>query len=557
MLSSLRWSALAFLAALFAVLAFTSVRGVDARTAARYRIWLRQLRQFDNGIETELLRTRSGAVNHYDGLVQRTKMRKQVAARLAATPKYLDDHGRAELLRALEGEPGTDGVKLGGLAEALERQDDLVEDFKFHHAVLRHAVRYLPFAARELVADAPTDHPEAGALTAELNALFTDVLLYHDFGEPHRREAIQAQVERLRDREAGFLPPQQQTAIKLLARHAEIILDKKVKVDSALEQIGQVPVSNRVEQLRRVFERNHEAAATRTIGLRYAAFVLALGTILLGAAYIILRIKHTADALQRTTNQLEVTNQALETEKDKQKELAELKSRFVSMTSHEFRTPLSVILSSSELLEAYGERWGADKRNKHLGRVQSAAKQMKQMLEAVLIIGRSEAGMLEFSPRRIDVVALCNRLVDELHMNVSTTHAIELRIDDEVGDAALDERLMGHLLGNLLSNAMKYSPEATRVKLVVARSGDDLVFAVSDEGIGIEPDDLDGLFETFRRGGNVGNISGTGLGLAIVQKAVELHGGVIDVDSEVGVGTTFTARLPLEAPGDEDAERAA
>lgn len=548
MLSTTRIGALACLVGLVGTMVFTGLRGVDQRAAEQYRTWLRELGRQNNAIEAELLRADAGVINHYDGLVEHTRLRKHIVTRLADVPAYLPADAQAEVRRALSGEALAGEGILGGLSDDLARQSNLIEDFKFHHAVLRHSVRYLPYAAQQLVEDALQDHPEAGALTAELNALFTEVLLYYDFGDSRRRGEIQDQVELLRSRDASFLPAQQRAAIRLLARHAEIILDKKEKVDEAFEQITKVPVAARIEQLRRVFERNHEAAADRTIHLRYASFVLAIGAILFGAAFIILRMKSQAGALHLAKLKLEETNQALEVEKDKQKELADLKSRFVSMTSHEFRTPLSVILSSSELLETYGERWGPDKRQSHLSRIENAAKRMHQMLEAVLIIGRSEAGMLEFKPHPMDVTAFCKELVDDLHMNVNTTHAIDARIDAGIDEALLDARLMGHLISNLLSNAMKYSPDANRVKLEVSQEGDEVVVAVSDEGIGIAPEDLDKLFETFRRGGNVGNISGTGLGLAIVQKAVDMHRGRIDVQSEMGVGTTFTVRLPLTPP---------
>lgn len=549
MLASLRIGTLLCLVALVGVLVFTSYRGVDAHQADAYRALLRTLQREDHALSAELLRTTAGTVRHYDTLVRRVKARKQAVALLGVTPSYLGARGSEELDRAIRGEPGEDGKRLGGLAGSLEQQNELVEAFKLHHSVLRHSVRFLPFAAKELVQDATADHPGASVLTAELNALFTEVLLVQEFGTVtlDRHSEIQLQIDRIRERDVGFLPRAQQRAIALLARHAELILDKKEQVDEAFEEIERVPVSNHIEQVRRVFERNHEAAAAQTVQLRYAAFVLSLGTIFLGAAFIILRLKHAANELSLAKVALEEANVALEQEKDKEKELAELKSRFVSMTSHEFRTPLTVIGSSAELLQTYGETWDTDKRAKHFGKIKLATAQMKRMLDAVLLVGKAEAGMLKFEPRGIDVAALVAEVVEELQMDVNTSHTIEVNLDEEVSEAVLDERLMKHLVTNLLTNAMKYSPDAARVFLDVSVDDDELVIVVEDTGLGIAPNDLDRLFESYYRGENVGNIKGTGLGLALVKTAVDQHSGSIHVESELGGGTTFTVRIPLDA----------
>ena len=549
MLASLRLGTLLCLAALVGVLVFTSYRGVDAREADGYRVLLRTLQREDHALSAELLRTAAGTVRHYDTLARRIKARKQVVELLGAVPAYLGARGSDELDRAIRGEPGEDGKRLGGLVASLDQQNELVEAFKVHHSVLRHSVRFLPFAAKNLVQDAVVDHPDASVLTAELNALFTEVLLVQEFGTLtlNRRSEIQLQIDAIRDRDVAFLPREQQRAITLLARHAELIVDKKEQVDDAFEEIERVPVANHIEQVRRVFERNHEAAAAQTVQLRYAAFVLSLSTIFFGAAFIILRMKQAADELTFAKGELETANALLEQEKDKERELAELKSRFVSMTSHEFRTPLTVIGSSAELLQSYGESWDEEKRVKHFDKIKLATGQMKRMLDAVLLVGKAEAGMLKFEPRAIDVAALVDEVVEELQMDLHTSHTIEVNLDEGVTEAVLDERLLKHLVTNLLTNAMKYSPDAARVFLDVKIEDDELTIVVEDTGLGIAPQDLDRLFESYYRGDNVGNIKGTGLGLALVKTAVDQHSGAIDVESELGGGTTFTVRIPLDA----------
>ncbi|KAB8335023.1 PAS domain S-box protein [Scytonema tolypothrichoides VB-61278] len=229
----------------------------------------------------------------------------------------------------------------------------------------------------------------------------------------------------------------------------------------------------------------------------------------------------------------------------KEKELNELKSRFVSMTSHEFRTPLSTILSSSELLEHYRHKWTEEKQLSHLHRIQTSVKRMTDMLNNVLVIGKVEAGKLDFRPVPFDLVEYCHYLVEELQLNVNNQHAINFSSQSDFMPCCMDEKLLGHILGNLLSNAIKYSPTNTTVRFTLAFHHARAVFTIQDQGIGIPPADLPHLFDSFHRATNVGNIQGTGLGLAIVKNCVETHHGEITVKSEIGLGTIFTVTLPL------------
>ncbi len=229
---------------------------------------------------------------------------------------------------------------------------------------------------------------------------------------------------------------------------------------------------------------------------------------------------------------------------DRQKELNELRSRFVAMTSHEFRTPLATILSSAELLKYYGDRLPAEEKTAVIQSIESSVQRMTRMLDRVLLIGKVEAHMLEFTPQKIDLVALCQGLVEEARTQLpDATCTVRTAIADDVGWGVYDEKLLGHIFGNLLSNAIKYSPNGGEVGFTVYRQADKMVFEVSDQGIGIPSDEIAHLFESFHRSSNVGNIQGTGLGLAIVKNSVDLHGGRIEVRSELGKGTCFTVRL--------------
>jgi len=232
-----------------------------------------------------------------------------------------------------------------------------------------------------------------------------------------------------------------------------------------------------------------------------------------------------------------------------EKELSRLKTNFVSMVSHEFRTPLEVVLSSADILYRYLDRLQPAERNQHLAAIQNSVKSMAEMMEEVLLLGRFDAGRLQFAPDDVHLPAYCKRLVDE--MRSTAGGAISLILAEFPALVRADETLLRHILTNLLSNAVKYSSPGEKVEFRVERSERDAVFRISDRGIGIPAADQARLFEAFHRARNVGTVPGTGLGLHVVKRCVELHGGTIEMQTEVGQGTCFTVRLPLFDLADE------
>lgn len=230
---------------------------------------------------------------------------------------------------------------------------------------------------------------------------------------------------------------------------------------------------------------------------------------------------------------------------ERDRELRELKADFVSMASHEFRTPLTTIFSSTELLQHYGPIWPEDKKLKHYNRIEAAVKRMTALLDDVLLYSKAEAGKLEFNPAPLVLKNLCSDLVEELQLGIGEKHKITWVYSGPCHNCCMDEKLLLHILTNLLSNAIKYSPSGTTVFFSCSCENAEVIFEIKDEGIGIPPEDQARLFESFYRAKNVEDIPGTGLGLAIVKKSVELHGARITVNSEVGVGTTFRVTLPL------------
>ncbi|NHC34641.1 sensor histidine kinase [Scytonema millei] len=258
-----------------------------------------------------------------------------------------------------------------------------------------------------------------------------------------------------------------------------------------------------------------------------------------------------SDSFNRMAAQLqisftEITTKNLEVEQAlvKEKELSELKSRFVSMTFHEFRTPLTAILSSAELLEDYGAIWHEEKKRHHLQRIQTQVKHMTSLLNDVLVMGKAEAGKLECQVTPIDLFQWCRSLVEEVQL-ITKTHEIVFHSQGKAEIVRLDEKLLRHILTNLLSNAIKYSPSATEVNFDLIWEPNQIIFQVRDRGIGIPASDRENLFDSFHRATNVGNIAGTGLGLAIVKKAVETHQGEIWFETQVGMGTKFIVAIPL------------
>jgi PAS domain S-box-containing protein len=230
---------------------------------------------------------------------------------------------------------------------------------------------------------------------------------------------------------------------------------------------------------------------------------------------------------------------------ERERELGELKTNFVSMVSHEFRTPLEVIVSSTDILDRYLDRLPAPERAEHLRAIQDSVKRMSGMMEDVLLLGRFESDRQQFRPDDLHLTACCRRLADEMRSATGGRCPIQLSLADDLPLARADESLLRHILTNLLSNAVKYSSAGSPVRLSLGRDGPDAVFRIEDTGLGIPAADQAHLFEAFHRGRNARQISGTGLGLVIVKRSVELHGGRIEFTSEEGKGTKFTVRLPV------------
>jgi len=252
--------------------------------------------------------------------------------------------------------------------------------------------------------------------------------------------------------------------------------------------------------------------------------------------------KESENALVRLNAELErkveERTQSLTQALEKEKELNELKSRFVSMASHEFRTPLSTILSSAYLLTKYQQTEEQPKRDRHIQRIVSSVTMLNDILNDFLSVGKIEEGKIQVRLTSINVEETINGIISELLTIIKQGQQIEYK---HIGEPyfTLDPGLLKHIVMNLVSNAIKFSPEYGTIQINTLNAGEHLLLTVKDAGLGISQEDQQHLFERFFRGSNVTNIQGTGLGLHIVAKYTELMNGTISCASELDKGTTF------------------
>ena len=236
-------------------------------------------------------------------------------------------------------------------------------------------------------------------------------------------------------------------------------------------------------------------------------------------------------------------NEELTKSLEKEKELNDLKSRFVSMASHEFRTPLSTILSSISLLSKYTKTEDQPKRDKHVERIKYSVKSLTDILNEFLSLGKIEAGKIEVRNEEFDLKAFVDSVVYEMNILLKPGQQFNYT---HIGDKILfsDSHLLKHILVNLISNAIKFSPENSVIKIYSEITGGITTIQITDQGMGIPKSDQVHLFERFFRATNVTNIQGTGLGLHIVGRYVELLDGIIKYNSELEKGSSFTIKLP-------------
>jgi PAS domain S-box-containing protein len=229
---------------------------------------------------------------------------------------------------------------------------------------------------------------------------------------------------------------------------------------------------------------------------------------------------------------------------EKERELNDLKSKFVSIASHEFRTPLSTVLSSASLIQQYKDKGDLDKVDKHVQRIKSSVNHLTMILNDFLSLGKLEEGKVEINKEKIDLPSFANEIKDDVNAFLKEGQEVNVQCEGTDTQIESDARILRNIMFNLISNASKYSEPHKNIFLTCSKKNNQIVFTIRDEGIGIPQEDQKHLFERFFRASNAGNIQGTGLGLNIIKRYADLLKGTVTFNSEYGKGTTFTVVIP-------------
>ncbi len=260
-----------------------------------------------------------------------------------------------------------------------------------------------------------------------------------------------------------------------------------------------------------------------------------------------MRVEQRTRELAETLLKLEDSQMEALRALEKERELNDMKSQFMTIASHEFRTPLATILSSASLIGRYALTEEDEKRQKHVQRIKSAVKNLTEILNDFLSIGKLEEGHVQSVPVRVDLPVFCQELMEEMQGVCQEGQRIHYQHQGPA-KAWLDQHLVPNVLINLLSNAIKYSEPQSEIRLRTRVENENVHFEIQDQGIGIPENDQPHVFDRFFRAHNAGNAQGTGLGLNIVKKYIDLMGGEISFKSAPGSGTTFFVKLPSHAP---------
>jgi two-component system sensor histidine kinase/response regulator len=273
-----------------------------------------------------------------------------------------------------------------------------------------------------------------------------------------------------------------------------------------------------------------------------------------------LRLCSLQKKLQEQNEQLQLSASVLARSLKQERELSEMKTNFISVVSHEFRTPLTTIQSAAELLEHY--EWTKEEKTEQLHQIQSEVKHMTELMEDVLFLSRTNANKAKLNITEFDLLKFCKQLLRQIQRTFGKNYNLHSSFHHSVNDISIDnphlqqdipqftvqmdEKLLRQILSNLITNAIKYSPENKDIDFQMIIDQEKAIFIISDHGIGIPEEDLIHLFSAFHRGKNVGILPGTGLGLSIVKNCVDIHNGLISVKSQLNIGTEFRVTLPID-----------
>jgi PAS domain S-box-containing protein len=334
-----------------------------------------------------------------------------------------------------------------------------------------------------------------------------------------------------------------------LATVDPISTTEKVLFDAGLRSYARIALIAKGNMLGSMNFHSEEVNAFSLSQLDIAREASAQMAIAIQNAQLYQQVQNHAQELEQRvlerTLELQASEKSLRAALAQEKELNELKTRFVSMVSHDFRTPLTIIQSNTNLLQASQSTLDEGKKARYYSRIYSQIQRMVELLDDVISFSRADTATSTTNFVATDLDQFCQAIVDEMQSTGNLSHTLIYSSSQGPANILVDEKLLQQALINLLTNAFKYSPAESNVYLDLSFTRENALIRVQDEGIGIPKADQPHLFQMFHRAVNVGTITGTGLGLAIVKRAVEAHQGKIEVESEEGVGTTFTVKLPL------------
>ena len=525
---------------------------IDANQHSRYRSDLRQLEGLHATLNESVLQARLGLLSYYDPLNLAVAELGAVRNRLDQAPGFVDPQGVATIQ-----------ASLAVYDDFMRQKQDLVERFKLQDAVLSNSLSYFTIVVSELAADTrqglfvPTDQ-------RTLNGLLQDILLYNFTANPELVPAIQAYRDTLLNHalEADETALRDNLEINTVINHTNIILERKPILDNLVTDLLAVPVSGQIASLITFYDQQYETAlgVAQFYQLMLVLFtVAALGYIALN---IILRLQFSADTLRHARDELQITYNDLEVQTDqletanaeRNRLIADLqqaihvKDSFLATMSHELRTPLNAIIGYSGILTMGISGAIDEEAGELISSIAESSEHLLGLINEVLDIAKIESGRLEIITAPLNI----RTLVQTWHNRIGVLArpkglALDVIVDPDLPELLLgDEERLTQIATNLLSNAVKFTDNG-RVSLELHAQRGHWVMEVTDTGIGIPPHALDYIFDEFRQvdGTYRRSYGGTGLGLAIVNKLCESMDGHVQVQSQLGIGSTFTVTLPL------------
>jgi PAS domain S-box-containing protein len=248
--------------------------------------------------------------------------------------------------------------------------------------------------------------------------------------------------------------------------------------------------------------------------------------------------------LKEEVNEREKAEKELRRMLETEKEVGDLKTRFISLVSHEFRTPMTIIRSAAQMIEKFKDKLSDNEKTEKIKRILVTVDTMADILENVLFIGKTDSGTINLNPREVDLSSYCSNIINDLKLGLDTDRQFNITLPSGFSSLYVDSKLIRHILFNLISNAIKYSPENSPIDFTLEVTDAKCVLTVTDYGIGIPSDEQEKIFELFYRARNSGSIPGTGLGMSVIIRSIKLHGGKLELSSRENAGTTFIVSLP-------------